>query len=81
MSGTQGRLTVRLAAPAVVTAVTIDHASPLVAVSAVNSKAGAGSASAPKRFSIFGLATAPVNGVYRAVAVQCRVSPGIALSS
>ena len=53
MVGTSGRLTVVLATPAVVTAVSIDHASPSVAVAELST--------APHSFTVYGLSTAPPN--------------------
>ena len=65
MVGAAGRLTVRLARRIVVTAVSIDHASPLVAVVAEGGSGSSPSPSAPRRVSVYGLAAAPVDGASR----------------
>jgi hypothetical protein len=68
MAGTQGRLTVRLSAPIRVTAITIDHASPLLALALPSSAASGsgpastGSLSAPRRFSVYSMKAAPEAG-------------------
>ncbi len=66
MAGPAGRLTVRLSAPVVVTAVTIDHAPAATALRRGPAPNGTAplpaSASAPRSFAVYGLYALPAGG-------------------